>query len=132
VQLTKTTLPVRTASKCCWKCGDGCPIDAQPDKPYHGEAPCPQCGVKSRQASLPEKETRIYKLTAIPEHLNQIEKLLGWLRYCGNVGHSATAEVYIDGDGRARLDIDTDRELSEPTEEELDNSGDPEIRVVLA
>lgn len=72
-----------------------------------------------------EEETRKYKVSGKPDQLDNLEKLLKWIEYCGNVGHSGTAEISVDGDGAAHLRFDgVSAELPEVT----DGRG-PEVKV---
>jgi hypothetical protein len=45
-------------------------------------------------------------VTGKAKQLDKLEEFLAWIQYCGNVGHSGTAELSVDGDGAARLKID--------------------------
>lgn len=64
-----------------------------------------------------ERETRRYKVTADPEHLDQIEQLFWWVNSTHS-GHSGSAKIYVDGDGAARVGIEKEEgELKRPEEE---------------
>jgi len=72
-----------------------------------------------------DEETRSYEVTGKPEQLDNLEKLLKWVEYCGNVGHSGTAKLSVDGDGSARLKFDgVTADLPDET-----GSYDPEVHV---
>lgn len=53
----------------------------------------------------PEIEERIYKIKAMPYQLKTIEAIFSYIEYLGNIGHSTSFTVYVDGDGNARLQI---------------------------
>lgn len=76
--------------------------------------------------------TRTYTISGLNRNLDQLEKLFHWMEYCGRVGHSGKAEVFIDGDGAARPKFEgmktkapTEKEMPEPPAE------GPEISVGL-
>lgn len=48
------------------------------------------------------KETRSYSIEALSSQLNQLEQLFAWMNYLGSAGHSASAQIFVDGDGSAR------------------------------
>ena len=79
-----------------------------------------------------ESETRTYRVTAHPKHLDQIEELFWWMNSTRS-GHSGSAKIYIDGDGAARVEIKkTDGELKKPDQEpESKCNGKPEFEVGL-
>ena len=52
-----------------------------------------------------EQETRTYKLTAEPEILNRIERLLALMYICGTWGASRTFQLSFDGDGADRIQV---------------------------
>lgn len=52
-----------------------------------------------------EEVTRNYEVTGSELQLDNLESLLAWIQHLGNVGHSGTAEISVDGDGAARLQV---------------------------
>jgi hypothetical protein len=46
-----------------------------------------------------------FQITGAPRQLAAIEKLLGWVQRLGQVGHSGMAEIFVDGDGSARIQV---------------------------
>lgn len=61
-----------------------------------------------------EYETRTYTINARPDHLDKLETLFSWMNSTRG-GHSGGAEVYIDGDGAARVTIERkDGDLYKP------------------
>lgn len=79
-----------------------------------------------------ENETRTYKVTAHPAHLDKIEELFWWMNSTRS-GHSGSAKIYIDGDGAARVEIEkSDGELKKPDPEPKSKcDGEPEFSVGL-
>ena len=79
------------------------------------------------------KETRTYKISCQPEYLDKIETLFRWMNMTAG-GHSGTAQISIDGDGRPRVKIEKeDGELYKPDEDfEPNCSGKAEFKVDLA
>jgi len=59
----------------------------------------------STRIALIETETREYEIEGSPDQLDELEVLLDWIGYLGSVGHTATAEVSVDGDGKANLKV---------------------------
>ena len=53
----------------------------------------------------PKSESRVYTITARPDHLDIIEELFAWINSTRG-GHSGTAKIGIDGDGAARVEIE--------------------------
>ena len=77
-----------------------------------------------------EKESRTYTIRARPEHLDQIEQLFRWMNSTAS-GHSGTAQISIDGDGAARVNVERkDGELDD-AEIEPNCSGKVEFKVSL-
>lgn len=62
---------------------------------------------KSKRDQKREKananETRSYEVSGKVRQLDNLEKLFKWVEYCGSVGHSGSATIFVDGDGAARL-----------------------------
>ncbi len=62
---------------------------------------------KSKRDQKREKEsadeTRKYEVTGKVRQLDNLEKLFKWVEYCGDVGHSGSATISVDGDGSAHL-----------------------------
>lgn len=82
------------------------------------------------KGDYPEDETRTYTITCWPEHLDQLEKLFSWMNMTRG-GHSGAAEIYIDGDGAARVEIKKkDGELPKH-DEEARCDGKVEFKVCL-
>jgi len=134
----------------CPHCGDTFVYESQPEIAM-GACACPTCGrtvtqadvVETRSSSMvrrvigeayepPERETRTYHITSRPDHLDQIEQLFAWMNST-RAGHSGSAEIGIDGDGAARVEIEREGgELKKPDEEVEPRSGrGPEYKVCL-
>lgn len=80
----------------------------------------------------PESETRTYEITAWPEHLDELERFFWWINSTRS-GHSGSAELYVDGDGAACVEISRKgAALQKPKEEVHPSSGrGPEYKVCL-
>lgn len=80
----------------------------------------------------PKRETRTYKITSRPEHLDQIEHMFRWMNMTAG-GHSGSMLLSIDGDGAARVKIEKmEGDLAKPPEEfKPKSSGDPEFKVCM-
>lgn len=78
------------------------------------------------------RETRTYKITSRPEHLDQIEHMFRWMNMTAG-GHSGSMLLSIDGDGAARVHIEKpEGELAKPPEDfKATSSGDPEFKVCM-
>lgn len=49
---------------------------------------------------------------------NNLLKMLAWMEWCGNVGHSSAFTVFFDGDGSARIKLSfEDNEIQERYDE---------------
>lgn len=48
-------------------------------------------------------EKRTYAFEGSSENLDTLETMLCFIQYLGNVGHSTSFEVFVDGDGAARM-----------------------------
>lgn len=64
-----------------------------------------------------DTETRAYRITAQPEHLNELEKLFSWMNMTRG-GHSGAASVSIDGDGAARVTVEKEKGDLEPYDQD--------------
>ncbi|MYE06892.1 MAG: hypothetical protein F4Y04_06695 [Chloroflexi bacterium] len=53
-----------------------------------------------------QKETRAYRITAEPAVLDRLERLLAVMQYSGDVGHTGTFGMWLDGDGADRLKVE--------------------------
>lgn len=131
----------------CPHCGDMFVYEGQPEIAM-GACACPLCGGPVTQADVvetrvsplvrrvigeaAERETRTYHITSRPDHLDQIEQFFAWMNSTRS-GHSGSAEMAIDGDGAARVEIERkDGELKKPDEEVQPRSGrGPEYKVCL-
>jgi hypothetical protein len=51
------------------------------------------------------RETRTYKINAPKNHLKTIEEMLSYMEYLGSIGHSTTFNIFVDGDGAARIKV---------------------------
>lgn len=79
-----------------------------------------------------ERQTRTYKITSRPEHLDQIEHMFKWMNMTAG-GHSGSMLLSIDGDGAARVKVEKEGgELASPPEEfKPGSSGGPEFKVCM-
>ena len=65
--------------------------------------------IKNNDNKIPDDfEIRRYEISGIPEHLDEIEKLLGFIEHLGDIGSSRGVKIYVDGDGRARINVFSD------------------------
>lgn len=84
----------------------------------------------------PKLEKRHYIIQGLPDQLDEFEVLLDWVNRLCSQGHSASASLFVDGDGGARLKI---RKVVGKGEElklkhrEVDKatSGDKELSVTI-
>lgn len=78
------------------------------------------------------RETRVYKITSRPDHLDQIEHMFKWMNMTAG-GHSGSMLLSIDGDGAARVKIEKEGgELASPPDEfQPDHNGKPEFKVCM-
>lgn len=79
-----------------------------------------------------ERETRTYKITSRPGHLDQIEHMFAWMNMTAG-GHSGSMLLSIDGDGAARVRVEKEGgELAKPAEDFSGRGGkDPEFKVCM-
>lgn len=79
-----------------------------------------------------DRETRTYNITADPEHLDELERFFSWINITRS-GHSGSAQLYVDGDGRARVEISRKGAALKKPEEEIHSTsgGGPEYKVGL-
>lgn len=52
-----------------------------------------------------KEEKREYIISGKPHQLDLLEEFLKMIEYCGNIGASRVLELFVDGDGSARLNI---------------------------
>ena len=78
------------------------------------------------------RETRTYKITSRPDHLDQIEHMFKWMNMTAG-GHSGSMLLDIDGDGAARVKVEKEGgELASPPDEFQPSSGKgPEFKVCM-
>jgi hypothetical protein len=82
-----------------------------------GEYRYTRTGYANEAVEKPKRETRTYKITSRPDHLDQIEHLFHWINTTRG-GHSGSAMLGIDGDGAARVEVEKkDGDLAKPDEE---------------
>jgi len=89
---------------------------------------------ESVRVSIQKREDvkRTYTVEGREHHLDELEKLLAWIAYCGAVGHSGSAEISVDGDGSAHLTIkggEIEKNKKEITDIEPSSMGKPELKV---
>lgn len=77
-----------------------------------------------------KEETRSYEVTGRAHQLDKLEQFFHWIQSCGSIGHSGTAELWVDGDGSARLKFSGLRKGLEPAEVDERSRG-PEIKIGL-
>lgn len=85
--------------------------------------------VQIRLAQVKE-ETRTYEIKGTQEQLDNLEGLFWWIQSLGHLGHSATAELWVDGDGSARLSFEGLKEENKK-KGKLNEEKDPEYKVGL-
>ena len=77
------------------------------------------------------KETRTYEITGCSKQLNILEKLFGRIEFFGSTGMSREINMYVDGDGAARLKFRKNNEKLEHKDIEnyfnTDKNGNVEI-----
>ena len=56
-------------------------------------------------SSKPERQTRSYKVTGLSDQLDELEVLLHWIQFCGEIEHDGNATIEVNGDGPARLKV---------------------------
>jgi hypothetical protein len=84
-----------------------------------------------------DREIRTYSVCAIPEHLDIFETIMAHIEHLGNIGHSSSFTVGVDGDGRARFqfvrlktsdevgkDLDKSEKVQELLDKYVDENGD--------
>lgn len=49
------------------------------------------------------KETKTYKIEASPRQHKELEQILSYINYLGSIGHTSSFNIYVDGDGGARI-----------------------------
>lgn len=62
-------------------------------------------------------EKRVYEITGLSEHLDELERLFKCMGVCGEIGTTQDLHIFFDGDGRARLIFkrsDTGQMLDDP------------------
>ena len=52
-----------------------------------------------------QKETRNYSVEASPRVLDELEKFLAYVQFCGFAGTSQELTVFCDGDGSGRVEF---------------------------
>lgn len=55
------------------------------------------------RVAVMEQETRDYTIEGSPRNLDELERMFHWIEELGSVGHSGSCELYVDGDGAARV-----------------------------
>jgi hypothetical protein len=115
-------------------------VQADPDSrfPEHEGLRCEYCGQRVgepparysfRRRAAQDSETRQYEIKAPPDQLDELEKLFAWVEFCSKAGHSASADVFVDGDGAASFEFGG---LQTEYKGEDENSGkDPELHIGL-
>ena len=56
-------------------------------------------------SAVGDSVTRTYTITGPVSFMRRLEAFLAQVEYMGDVGHSATAALDVDGDGNERIDI---------------------------
>lgn len=80
-----------------------------------------------KKVSQTETKTVKFEVTGSPKQLEELEKLFGWVQYLGNIGHSGSMKLFVDGDGSARLKIRADGKDVEKPEDYKNESSDKDI-----
>lgn len=78
---------------------------------------------------IKKAESRDYRFEGRPEHLKKIDNLFGWIRRVGRIGHSGSAEIFVDGDGAGQLNISRLDGKELPKIEPEPPSRGPELRI---
>lgn len=56
-----------------------------------------------------DTEKRTYIFEGKPEQLDTLETMLCFIQYLGSIGHSTSFELFVDGDGGARLQFKNEK-----------------------
>lgn len=78
-----------------------------------------------------DEDSRTITIVGKKDNLDALEVLFHWIQSCGDVGHSGSAIVSVDGDGAARVKFEGLKEDSYERPEPK-SSGDPELSVDLS
>lgn len=76
-----------------------------------------------------DREVRTYSACGLPEHLDMFEAIMAYIEMLGQMGHSASFKIGVDGDGRARLQF-VRLETSKEKGKDLDKSD--QVKELLA
>lgn len=79
---------------------------------------------KSVDSSDEFEKNRIIKLSGNPQHIDELEKMLAYIQRLGNIGHSTSFRVNVDGDGFFRVEC-TDEKGTKLSKKWLDEITSP-------
>lgn len=60
------------------------------------------------KSQVSSEDTRTYTITGKVNQLDNLESLFAWIQKLGGEGHSGSAQLFVDGDGAARLRFEVD------------------------
>jgi hypothetical protein len=98
--------------------------------PLHDPNAKPNSSLRVTSAAKDDLETRTYEVKGLPKHLDELEQLFYWMETLGHAGHSAKAEVFVDGDGNASLSFEG--LTAGPPEIDEEAVDGPELRVDIS
>lgn len=87
---------------------DPVPVSDFEPPPYHGGCRCSSSRADENRGvmrSMAENEDRTYTITGTAPQLDQLEKVLSYIQYLGNIGSSRNITIFCDGDGWVRLKV---------------------------
>lgn len=82
------------------------------------------------RVAVKEQETRDYKVEGSPRNLDELERVFHWIEELGSVGHSGSCELFVDGDGAARVHFEGLTAEPKKVDEDSPSRG-PEIKFGL-
>lgn len=80
---------------------------------------------KSKYDGEEFEKNRVIKLSGSPETLDKIERMLAYMQYLGDIGHSTSFTVDVDGDGAFSVEI-TDESGERISKKRLDEITSPQ------
>jgi hypothetical protein len=72
---------------------------------------------------MENQKTLKIEATGREENLNVLINFLRMVQYCGDVGSTRTIELWVDGDGAARMNFDFPEVLDLPEQKKQDIDG---------
>lgn len=75
-----------------------------------------------------DTETREYLIDGSPDQLDQLEALFDWVTKLCSWGHSASAEVHVDGDGSGNIRVEGHK-IDMEEHDNYNEQGEPELSI---